>query len=63
MKDWMILVLIGVVMGALAGLLVVTFNFSPIRTTLLVILAAVTLFDIVLLGLAYKKGRLRARYL
>jgi uncharacterized membrane protein len=52
------LIIVGIAMGVLAGLLVVTFDFSPYKTTLLIILAVVGLIDIILIGLAYKRGKL-----
>jgi hypothetical protein len=57
-KDTVVLIIIGTTMGVLAGLLVVTFDFSLYRTALLAILAAAGFVDIVLIGLAYKKGKL-----
>ena len=53
----------GIAIGVLAGLLVVTFDFSAQENTLFVILTAVVLIDIVLLGLVYKKGKLGKRNL
>jgi len=45
-------------MGILAGILVVTYDFTPYRTLLLIILGALVLVNIFLMGIAYKKGKL-----
>jgi hypothetical protein len=58
MRNKPVLVIIGIVLGVFAALLVVSFDFSSHRSTLFVVLAGGALIDIVLLGLAYKKGRL-----
>jgi hypothetical protein len=41
-------------MGILAGLLVVTFDFTPHRTTLMIILVALALISGALMFIAYK---------
>jgi hypothetical protein len=58
LKYIIALLMIPIAMGVLAGLLVRTFDFSPHRTSLQIILAVVIIIDFVLMYVAYKKGRL-----
>ena len=57
-KHSLIITLMSIGMGILAGILVVTYDFTPYRTLLLIILGALVLVNIVLIGMAIKKGKL-----
>jgi predicted Co/Zn/Cd cation transporter (cation efflux family) len=58
-KTQIIITLMGVGMGLLAGLLVAVFDLTPYRTALLIILALLVLTTVALMFVAYKKGRLK----
>lgn len=57
-KTGIVLTTMAAAMGVIAGLLVVTFDFSQQRTSLLIILAIVGVIDSILLYAAYKKERI-----
>lgn len=54
-----VLAAIAVGMGVLAGLLVVSFDFTPHRDTMYMIIVALAVISIILIFAAIKKGRLR----
>jgi uncharacterized membrane protein len=58
-KAQIIITLMGVGMGLLAGLLVAAFDFTPYRTALLIIIALLVLTSAALMFVAYKKERLK----
>ena len=58
-KYTIALAAIAVGMGILAGLLVVSFDFTPHRNNMYMIIAALAVISIILIFAAIKKGRLR----
>jgi hypothetical protein len=58
LKTKIVLAIMGIAMGVLAGLLVGTFDFTPYMIALLIILAMVVIIDILLLYVAHRKGKL-----
>jgi len=58
-KYGLILVIMAISMGILAGLLVTAFDFTPYRTGLLILIVVLALIGMILIYMADKRGRLR----
>lgn len=59
MKYELILLAVGVLMGVIAGFLVITFDFSPYITGLIGLVVVLAVLCILLMYVAYKRGRLK----
>jgi hypothetical protein len=58
-KYGLILVIMAISMGILAGFLVRAFDFTPYRTGLLIVIVVLAVLVLVLIYIANKRGRLR----
>ena len=54
-----ILAMMAVGIGVLAGFLVTSFDFTPHRNNMIALIGALILLNIVLIYIAYKRGRLK----
>jgi hypothetical protein len=54
-RDTIVLAIMNIATGVLAGLLVVTFDFAPHRTILFILLAVLTTLNVFFMYIAYAR--------